>query len=98
MAPPPPSKPHLEPCRERPQPPLFRQAGFSLTRLAGGGPLILTREPSNQDPLDLIEGDRIATPVVELGGAGRVVFGDHRRLFERAAIFQVGGDAGGPEV
>jgi hypothetical protein len=54
-------------------------------------------QPSNEDALDFIEADLIIAPVIELGGAGRGVVGDHRRLLERATILQVGRDAGGPE-
>src|SRR3954469_14505541 len=46
--------------------------------------------------LDLIKADLIVAPVVELGGAGRGVVGDHRRLLQRAAVLQLGRDAGGP--
>ena len=38
----------------------------------------------NQDALDLIEADFIAAPVVELGGAGRGVDGDHGGFFQHA--------------
>ena len=41
-----------------------------------------------ENALDLIEADLIATLVVELGRAGRGVVGDHRRLLQRAAIFR----------
>src|SRR3954470_21543656 len=51
--------------------------------------------PSNQDALYLVQADLIAAPVVELGGAGRGVVGDHRRLLQRAAVLEVRGDAGG---
>src|SRR4051795_7601883 len=50
----------------------------------------------DQDALDLVQADLVAAPVVELGRAGRGVVGDHRRFLERAPVFQVGRDAGGP--
>ena len=50
---------------------------------------------SDQNSLDLIEADLVAAPVIELGGAGRGVVGDHRRLLQRAAVLEVGRDAGG---
>src|SRR5215203_3502591 len=62
--------------------PLFQQAGlFWPARPAGGDPLF--PPSSNQDALDLIEADLTAAPIVELGGAGRGVVGDHRSLPSR---------------
>ena len=53
--------------------------------------------PSNSNPLDLIERDRITRAVLELGGA-RAFMRRHRLgIFQRAAGFQVGRDPGGPE-
>ena len=49
------------------------------------------------DPLDLVEADVVAAPVIKLGGARRCVVRHRRGLFERAAIFQIGGDAGRAE-
>ena len=47
--------------------------------------------------LDLVERDLIPRPVVELRGPRALVRGDHLRMLERAAVLQVGRDAGGPE-
>src|SRR3954451_6615382 len=44
------------------------------------------RQPSNQNALDLIEADLIVAPVVELGGAGRGMVGDHRLALRLAHI------------
>ena len=49
------------------------------------------------DPLHLIEGNLVTGSVVEFGGAGGLVGGDGLGVFERSAIFEVGGDAGGPK-
>ena len=51
----------------------------------------------DQDAPDLIQADLVVAAVIELGRAGRGVVGDHRGLLERAAILQVGRDAGDPE-
>jgi len=48
----------------------------------------------NHDPLDLIEADLVAPPVVELRGTRRRMVSHRRGLFERAAVLQVGGDPG----
>ena len=53
--------------------------------------------PLNHDPFDLIEADLVAGAVIELGGAGGLVGGDGLGVFDRAAVEQVGGDAGGAE-
>jgi hypothetical protein len=45
------------------------------------------------NPLDLIEVDVIATLVTELRGTCRCMVGHCRRVFERAAVFQINGDA-----
>src|SRR5919109_1598664 len=52
---------------------------------------------SNQNPLDLVEGDGIAGAVVELGGARRLVRGDRLGVLNGAPVLEVGGDAGRPE-
>ncbi len=46
------------------------------------------------NPLNFVESNVVATPAVELGRAGRCVIGHRRRVFERTAVFQVGGDSG----
>src|SRR5215210_6727641 len=62
--------------------PLFQQAGpFWPARPAGGDPLF--PPSSNQNALDFIEADLIVAAVIELGGAGRSVVGDHRSLHSR---------------
>ena len=53
------------------------------------------RDLLNRNPLDLIEGDVIAGAVVELGGARAFVRRHELGVFQRAAGFEVGGDAGG---
>src|SRR3954464_12318785 len=42
-----------------------------------------------ENALDLIKADLIIAAVVELGGAGRGVVGDHRRLLQSAAVLEV---------
>jgi hypothetical protein len=51
----------------------------------------------DRDPLDFIERDLIAGTVIELGCARAFVGGHGLGVFQRAAGFQVGRDAGGPE-
>ncbi len=51
----------------------------------------------DHDPLYLIQAHIIAAPIVELGGARRRMIGHVRRLFQRPAVLQVSGDAGGTE-
>ena len=50
---------------------------------------------SNPNLLDLLQGEHIRSPVVELGGARGGVRGDGLRLLDHSPILQVGGDAGG---
>ena len=52
---------------------------------------------SNCNPLDLVERDLVAGAVVELGRARRLVRRDLLRVLQRAAVLEVGGDAGGAE-
>src|SRR5882724_6546924 len=58
---------------------------------------LLAQGRSNQNPLDLIEGDGIPGAVIELGGARRFVGGDRLGVLDGAAVLQIRGDAGGPE-
>ncbi len=51
----------------------------------------------NRNPVDLIEGDVVAGAVVEFGGFGAFVVGYSLGVLDRAAVFQVGRDAGRPE-
>ena len=51
----------------------------------------------NRDPLHFVQRDVIAGTVVELGCARGFVSGDGLGVLDGAAVFQVGGDAGGPE-
>jgi hypothetical protein len=55
------------------------------------------RQPSNQDALDLVQANLVVAAVIELGRARRGMIGDHRGLLQRAAVLEVGRDAGGPE-
>ena len=52
---------------------------------------------SNQDSLDLIEAHVITSPVIEPRCARALVVGDFLGVFERAAVLQIGRDAGGSE-
>jgi hypothetical protein len=52
---------------------------------------------SNRNSLNLFERNGISGAVVELGRPRRGLGGNPLGLFERAAIFEVGGDAGGAE-
>src|SRR3954463_14991959 len=51
----------------------------------------------DQDTLDLVQADLVTATIIKLGRAGRGVVGDHRRFFKRAAVSQIGRNAGGPE-
>src|SRR5271166_4273207 len=53
---------------------------------------------SNHDPLDLIEADFIAPAVVELRRARRRMVCHRGGLFQRAAILEIGGNAGGAKA
>src|SRR6516162_1226886 len=53
--------------------------------------------PPNIDLHDFIERDAILTPVVELRGAGRGMRRHLARLLQRAAVLEIGGDAGAAE-
>ena len=52
---------------------------------------------SNPNFLDLLQGEHIGGPVIELGGTRGGVGGDGLRLFDRSPVFEVGSDPGGPE-
>jgi hypothetical protein len=52
----------------------------------------------DRDLLDLVRRDLIRGAVVELGGARGFVRGDLLGVFERAAVFEVGGNAGRAEA
>src|SRR5262249_58793239 len=56
-----------------------------------------TLHPLNPDALDLVERDRIAGTVVELGRARAFVRRHALRMFERATGIQIGRDPGRPE-
>jgi hypothetical protein len=51
----------------------------------------------DRDPLDLIERDFVASPIIELGRARAFVRRHHLRVLQPAAGFQIGGDARGAE-
>src|SRR5438874_4850855 len=52
---------------------------------------------SNRNPLHLVERELVVAAVVELGSSGRLVVGHLLGLFQRASVFEVVGDTGGPE-
>jgi hypothetical protein len=52
----------------------------------------------DHDPLDLIEAHLVAPAIAELRRAGRGMVCQSRRLFERPAILETGGDPGCPET
>src|ERR1039458_5867065 len=54
-------------------------------------------EPSDRNPLDLIETDIVPAPVVKAGGTRGLMRGDLLRDFQTAAIPQVCGNPGRPE-
>ena len=56
-----------------------------------------TRQGSNLFPLDLVQRDFIAGAIIELGRARAFVCSHGLSVFERAAGFEVGGDAGRAE-
>ncbi len=51
----------------------------------------------NHNPFDFIERNPVIGAVIELGGFWRFMCGDLLGVLDGAAVFQVGGDAGGPE-
>ena len=51
----------------------------------------------NRNPLHLVEAHFVAPAIVELRRAGRGMVCHRRSVFERAAIFQIGGDARCPK-
>ena len=51
----------------------------------------------NSNLLDFIERDLVVCAVVELGGTRALVGGHGLSVLERAAIVEIGGDAGGAE-
>lgn len=55
------------------------------------------RQRLNRDPLDLVWRDLVVGSIVEIGRSQRLVRRDLLRVFERSAILEVGGDAGGAE-
>ena len=57
----------------------------------------LHRVISDCNVLDLIEGNLILPAIIQFGRARRLVVGNLLRDFERAAVFEVRGDAGGAE-
>ncbi len=61
------------------------------------GHFLRVEETLNGDPFHLVQRNLILPPVVELGGPWGLVVGDVLRRLERAAVLQVGGDAGGAE-
>ena len=52
---------------------------------------------SNQDPFNFVERDFVGRSVVELGRPRRLVGGDGLGVLKRAAVFEIGRDAGRPE-
>ena len=52
---------------------------------------------SDDDALELIEGDVVAGAVLEHGGSGALMGGDLARMLELAAIGEIGGNPGCPE-
>ena len=56
------------------------------------------RQPSDHNSLDLIEAELIAPAIVELRRARRGMVRHRRRLFECAAVLELGGDPGRPEA
>jgi hypothetical protein len=56
------------------------------------------RQPSDHDPLDLIEAELVAPAIVELRRARRGVVRHRRGLFQRAAVLEIGRDARRPEA
>lgn len=53
---------------------------------------------SNRDAFDLVEGELVLPPVVELGRLRRLVVGHHLGLLQRPAVEQVVRDPGRPEA
>src|SRR5271166_6760321 len=51
-------------------------------------------QPSNRNALDLIERDLISGAVIQLRGARALVCGHKLRVFQRAAVVEISGDAG----
>ena len=53
---------------------------------------------SNHDPLDLVEVHLVPPPVIELGRPGAGMVGHGRGLLQRAAVLEIGRDAGGAKA
>ncbi len=57
----------------------------------------MSRVVLNRDPLDLVEGDLVLGPVIELGRPRGLMGGNGLGVLDRAAVLEIGGDPGGPE-
>ena len=78
--------------------PLWVECRLSISpdrRLLRGAGAAL--HPLDRDPLDLIERDRVVGTIVEFRRARAFMRGHSLRVLQRAAGFQIGGDAGGTE-
>ena len=74
------------------------RAPINPARFRHRRPRLSPQPCSDPDPLDLIEGDGLAAPVVEPGGLGVGVPGHLLRLLElRIGVLEIGGDAGAAE-
>ncbi len=60
-------------------------------------PVIFGISGSNHNLLDLVKRNLVAGAVIECGGFRGFVVGDLLGVLDGAAIFEVGGDGGGPE-
>ena len=60
-------------------------------------PRALRRIRLDSDPFDFVQRERIPGAIVELRRPGRLVRGDELRVFDRAAVLEVGGDPRRPE-
>src|ERR1700677_3760026 len=58
----------------------------------------LSSSDSNPDPLHLIEAEFLAPAIIQLRRARAGMVRHLRRLFQRAAVFQIGRDSGCPET
>src|SRR5690349_16389315 len=88
-------KPRLDAAGSCPNlPPLRSEGALRWEGGAGARYVQLASLPagSDQDPLNLVEGDLVARAVVELGRARRLVGSDRLGVFDGAAVAEVGGE------
>jgi len=72
-------------------------AGMAAS-LAAPSPSVHKRQPSDHDPLDLIEANLVAPAIIKPRRTRRRMVRHRGGLFEGAAVLEIGGDPGRPEA